>query len=188
MKKHLACFMLSLCFISACDLDFQSTSPDLPQAQETGDTTPALPSIEEAAQMIQIFSAGSAWQVSSRKVNGEAVPLGCHLDDQVIFLASKITFDVGDLRCTLPKDATSQIENNRVGRWQMTDRRSLLVILPDEAPYEIKILAMDEAHLTLEVQEDTYTLVEETYFLVNESTPVSENPDSGFGSAPIILD
>ena len=47
---------------------------------------------------------------------------------------------------------------------------------------------MDEAHLTLEVQQDTYTLVEETYFLVTEQPPAAEGSSGGFGAAPIILD
>lgn len=185
--RHKLCLLAFLVIpLYACDIELQETPQEMPGEVVASDSSPSL---QEASDIVKALTEGGTWKLSSRSENGAVVPLGCHLDDQIIFEASKITLDVGAIRCTLPRDSEQQIENDSVGRWQMTDRRSILISLASEAPYEAKIIDISAQRLTLEYQLDSYTVIEETYFAVTEASEGGEPVASdGFGTDPIIID
>lgn len=138
----------------------------------------------QEAALILVGNGRRAWQMSSRVENGDNVPLGCRLDDQLIFEERKVTHDVGSLLCQQPPDAETQVERNTEGTWQMTDQYSILISLKGEPAYTYQIVDISNDKLTLEYWADSFTLVQESYFLVPDAPDASASPSASPNPVP----
>jgi len=148
-------------------------------ANKTSEFKPPAPTLlpSEVGQLIEYLTQNEekTWQLMSRKIKGQPVDLGCHIDDKLIFRRDNlVTVDIGTIKCD-PRDPA---EITQQARWQLTDQRSLLLITFDAPPYELKILELDANKMVLESFRDPRVVAEETYLALDTGPKPEPSPSA----------
>lgn len=126
------------------------------------------------------------WVLQSRTEDGEPPDTICHADDQLVIFARKlIEIRVGNARCRMEDGS---LDKDVSATWQLTDKRSLLIIGQDIPPYQVHIVELSPQQMLLEFTDSDGTLVQERYQAVigandGEAAPPSSGA-SGSTNAP----
>ncbi|HEY9843298.1 MAG: hypothetical protein ACAI44_27125 [Candidatus Sericytochromatia bacterium] len=192
MLKHtLKRLIPLLCLLSACEVlpETSDTPSPAPGASSNSSvpTSGVKPNDIEALTEQMAGAYARRWKLESRYEGTTDAMQDCDRDDNLIlFRDHRITFDIGQYPCR----KGDKVDKDQQGRWQPTADYDLLVFVPEQSPFQVKILDLGPERLSLSYREEDGAEFTETYRKAEDLTKTPSAFDSPPPSAtpsPIIL-
>lgn len=166
MKNPICLSLILLMGLSLAACEEMPGSPsDAPTVAASA--TPGVTAANVEEVMTQLAGAESkTWKLVSRLEKGLRVDVAnsCHRDDMLkLHRDRRVEFDNGSDYCF---NEDNQVIRSQSGIWQLTDKPSLLIILREQPPYELRVEKLDAQNLSLSFQ-DGEVLVEEKYVAIS---------------------